>query len=168
MEKTKDKPVGEKKKLSRIQVVEPNNSEFKRKEAEKRLRGKVKDMQRLSAEEVQRRQAEQIIGTSEAQEFAESIVATVREPLLVLDADLRVIKANKSFYQTFQVTPEKTENRLLYDIGDGQWDIPKLRNLLEKILPKNTTFNDFEMELNFPTIGRRIMLLNARRIYREG
>jgi len=95
-------------------------------------------------------------------------VATVRESLLVLDANLQVIKANKSFYQTFQVTPDETENRLLYDMGDRQWDIPKLRELLEKILPKNTAFNDFQMEHDFPTIGRRIMLLNARRIYREG
>ena len=114
----------------------------------------------------ERKRAEQAI--RDAQEYAESIVATVREPLLVLDADLRVIKANKSFYWTFQITPEKTENRLLYDVGDRQWDIPKLRELLEKILPKNTVFNDFEIEHDFPTIGRRIMLLNARRIYREG
>jgi PAS domain S-box-containing protein len=120
----------------------------------------------LEASEAQRKWAEQAI--RDAQKYAESIVATVREPLLVLDADLRVITANKSFYQTFQVTPEKTENRLLYDIGDRQWDIPKLRELLEKILPKNTTFNDFEVEHDFPTIGRRTMLLNARRIYREG
>jgi len=120
----------------------------------------------LEASEAQRKRAEQVI--QEAWEYAESIVATVREPLLVLDADLRVITANKSFYQTFQVTPEKTENRLLYDIGDRQWDIPKLRELLEKILPKNTVFNDFEIEYDFPTIGRRTMLLNARRIYREG
>jgi PAS domain S-box-containing protein len=120
----------------------------------------------LEASEAQQKRAEQVI--RDAQELAESIVATVREPLLVLDADLRVITANKSFYQTFQVTPEKTENRLLYDIGDRQWDIPKLRELLEKILPKNTVFNDFEVEHDFPTVGRRIMLLNARRIYREG
>jgi PAS domain S-box-containing protein len=119
----------------------------------------------LEASEAQRKGAEQVI--RDAQEYAESILATVREPLLVLDADLRVITANKSFYQTFQVTPDKTENRLLYDIGDRQWDIPKLRELLEKILPKNTTFNDFEVEHDFPTIGRRIMMLNARRIYRE-
>jgi PAS domain S-box-containing protein len=113
-----------------------------------------------------RQRVEQVI--RDAQQFAESIVATVREPLLVLDSDLRVITANRSFYQTFQVTPDKTENRLLYDIGDRQWDIPKLREFLEKILPKNTAFNDFEMEHDFPTIGRRTMLLNARRIYREG
>jgi PAS domain S-box-containing protein len=120
----------------------------------------------LEDSESERKRAEQDI--RDARQFAESIVATVREPLLVLDSDLRVITANRSFYQTFQVTPEKTENRLLYDIGDRQWDIPKLRELLEKILPKNTVFNDFEVEHDFPTIGRRMMLLNARRIYREG
>lgn len=119
----------------------------------------------LEASEAQRRRAEQVI--RDAQEYAESIVATVREPLLVLDADLQVITANRSFCQTFQVVPDETENRLLYDIGDRQWDIPKLRELLEKILPENTVFDDFEIEHDFPTIGQRIMILNARRIYRE-
>jgi len=119
----------------------------------------------LEDSESEHKGAEQVI--RDAQEYAESIVATVREPLLVLDADLRVITANRSFCQTFQVAPDETENRLLYDLGDRQWDIPKLREFLEKILPKNTVFNDFEVEHDFPTIGQRIMILNARRIYRE-
>jgi len=99
--------------------------------------------------------------------YAESIVETVREPLLVLDADLRVISANRSFYQAFQVSPEKTEKRLIYKLGNRQWDIPKLRKLLEEILPQNTQIEDFEVDHEFTTIGRRTMLLNARRIYRE-
>ena len=99
--------------------------------------------------------------------YAESIVATVREPLLVLDADLKVVSANRSFYQTFKVSPEEAQGQLLYDLGNRQWGIPKLRELLEEVLPKNTSFNDFEVEHDFETIGRRIMLLNARRIYRE-
>ena len=103
----------------------------------------------------------------EAREYAESIVQTVREPLMVLDADLRVISANRSFYQTFQVIPKETEGQLLYELRNRQWDIPKLRELLEEILPKNAAFNDFEVEHDFPEIGRRTMLLNARRIYRE-
>ena len=97
----------------------------------------------------------------------ESILGSVREPLVVLDSDLKVIKANDPFYQTFKVTPEETEEVLIYDLGNRQWDIPKLRELLEDILPQNSTFNDFEVEHNFETIGRKIMHLNARRIYRE-
>lgn len=103
-----------------------------------------------------------------AREYAEAIVETVREPLLVLDAGLRVITANRSFYRTFQVTPEETEGRLVYELGNRQWDIPELRKLLEEIVPLNSHFDDYEVEHGFPQIGRRTMLLNARRIYREG
>jgi PAS domain S-box-containing protein len=96
----------------------------------------------------------------------ESIVDTVREPLIVLDADLRVISANKSFYRSFKVNPKETQGRLIYDLGNRQWNIPKLRQLLEEILPKSTTIENYEIEHDFPHIGRRIMLLNARRIPR--
>ncbi len=103
----------------------------------------------------------------EALEYADNIVATVREPLLVLGVDLKVVSANRSFYGTFKVTPEETEGKFLYNLGNRQWDIPKLRELLERILPEKTTFNDFKVEHDFETIGRRIMYLNARHIYRE-
>jgi len=103
----------------------------------------------------------------EAREYAESIVDTVRKSLVVLDADLRVSSANRSFYQTFKVTARETEGQFIYELGNHQWDIPELRELLEDILPKNTTFDDFEVEHIFPNIGRRTMLLNARRIHRE-
>ena len=99
-------------------------------------------------------------------QIEENIVQTVREPLIVLDADLRVISANKSFYRSFKVNPKETKGRLIYDLGNRQWNIPKLRKLLEEILPKNTSFNNYEVEHDFPHIGRRIMLLNARRIPR--
>jgi len=102
------------------------------------------------------------------QKYAESIVETLREPLLVLAPDLRVISANQSFYATFQATPEETEGRFVYSLGNNAWDIPSLRELLEKIIPQNTHFNDFAVDHEFPGIGRRTMLLNARRIYREG
>jgi PAS domain S-box-containing protein/putative nucleotidyltransferase with HDIG domain len=91
----------------------------------------------------------------------------VREPLLVLDADLRVVSANRSFYLTFGVKPEETQGRLIYDLGGQQWDIPRLRELLEEILPENTSFYDFEVDHNFPALGRRVMVLNARRLYSE-
>jgi len=121
--------------------------------------------ERLRLEVTERKQAERAV--EEAREYAESIVETVRGPLVVLDAGLRVISANRSFYQTFKVTPEETRGQLLYDIGNRQLDILRLRELLEQILPENTAFEDFEVEYDFPTIGRRVMLLNARRIYRE-
>lgn len=102
------------------------------------------------------------------QKYAESIVETIREPLIVLSPDLRVLTANRSFYGTFQVAPEETEGRFVYSLGDHAWDIPSLRKLLEEIIPQNTHFDDFEVDHEFPVIGRRTMLLNARRIYREG
>ena len=95
---------------------------------------------------------------------ADGIVDTVREPMLVLSADLRVRRANRSFYRTFKVTPEETVDRLVYDLGNQQWDIPWLRKLLEEVLPQDTAFDDFEVEHVFPAIGRKYMLLNARRI----
>jgi PAS domain S-box-containing protein len=104
--------------------------------------------------------------TGEALQYAESILETVREPLLVLDADLKIISANSNFYSTFKVTPAETIGSFIYDLGNRQWNIPKLRDLLENILPEKTTFDDYEVEHNFTTIGRRVMLLNARQIKR--
>src|ERR1700716_3789201 len=100
----------------------------------------------------------------EIQNYALNIVDTVREPLLILDATLRVRSANRAFYQTFQVTSQETENRLIYELGNGQWDIPALRTLLEDIIPTSSVFNDFELEHTFPIIGRRVMLLNGRKL----
>jgi PAS domain S-box-containing protein len=105
---------------------------------------------------------------AEARAYAESIVDTVREPLLILNGKLRVVSASRSFFQTFDVSPAETENRLIYELGNSQWDIPALRKLLTEILPHNTTFNDFDVEHSFPTIGHRVMRLNARRLLREG
>ncbi len=96
--------------------------------------------------------------------LAQAVVETVREPLLVLSGELRIKLANRSFYQTFQVSPEETENRLLYELGNHQWDIPKLRELLEDILPEDGQFHDFEVEHDFPSVGHRTMLMNARRL----
>ncbi len=99
--------------------------------------------------------------------YVENIVATLREPFVVLDKDLKVITANHSFYKTFEVTREEIESCHIYEINNRQWDIPKLRQLLEDILPRNISFNDFEVEYDFQRIGRRVMLLNARRICKE-
>ena len=100
----------------------------------------------------------------EIETYAQDIVDTVREPLLMLDTTLRVRSANRAFYQTFQVSSEETENRLIYELGNCQWNIPDLRTLLENIIPKSSVFNDFQLEHDFPSIGRRVMLLNARKL----
>jgi two-component sensor histidine kinase len=97
--------------------------------------------------------------------LAEAIVETVRESLLVLDRDLRVVAASRSFYRTFRVEPQTTEGRMLYDLGDGQWNIPALRDLLENVIPKHRTIEAYEVEHEFPAIGRRMMLLNARQVF---
>ena len=99
--------------------------------------------------------------------LAEAVVATVREPLLVLDADLRVVLANSAFYSTFQVTPDTTQGQLLYELGNRQWDIPALHTLLDDVLTRNAVFNDFTVTHQFETIGWRTLRLNARRIFGE-
>lgn len=103
-----------------------------------------------------------------AKEYAEMIVNTIREALLVLDLNFHVRSASRSFYQTFETTPEETEGRLLFELGDGQWDIPELRELLESILPESKSFDDFEVTHEFEGIGERFMLLNARQINHHG
>ncbi len=99
-------------------------------------------------------------------EFAENVIDTVREPLLAIDEDLRVIKASRSFYNCFKVTAEETIGKLIYELGNHQWDIPKLRELLEKIVPEKKSFDNYEVEHHFSTIGKRVMLLNARQVKR--
>jgi two-component system CheB/CheR fusion protein len=99
-----------------------------------------------------------------AQVLAEGIVNTVVEPLVVLDKDLQVVSASRAFFRNFKVAPEQTVGRKLYDLGDGQWNIPALRELLEDILPKQQAMEGFEVEHDFPGLGRRRMALNARRI----
>ncbi len=96
----------------------------------------------------------------------EDVFETVREPLLVLDANLNILSANRSFYNIFKVDQGETIGHLIFDVGNKQWDIPKLRELLETILPQKASFDNYEVEHDFTTIGRRIMLLNARQIQR--
>jgi PAS domain S-box-containing protein len=105
-----------------------------------------------------------IIERSSEQLFKD-IFATIRKPLLVLDSDLRVYLANHSFYTSFKVTPKETIGNLIYNIGNNQWDIPRLHLLLEEILPKHKRFHGFQVEVVFPTIGKRIYLLNGRQIH---
>ena len=97
--------------------------------------------------------------------YIKTVVDVVREPILILDKDLRVMAANDSFYRTFQVELKDTENKVVYQLGNGQWNIPALRKLLEDILPQNTFFKGFEVTHDFPFIGRKVMILNARQIH---
>jgi two-component sensor histidine kinase len=97
-------------------------------------------------------------------EFGEKLIDSVREALLILSPDLKVVRAHQPFYDIFQVSPDETEGRYVYELGNRQWDIPKLRRLLEDILPKEDTFDDYEIEHDFEQIGKRIMLVNARRL----
>jgi PAS domain S-box-containing protein len=98
----------------------------------------------------------------------ESILATAREPLVVLGGDMRVNSASRPFYQAFRGSPEETEGRLFFDLGNGQWDIPRLRTLLGEVLLQDSSFDDFEVIHDFPAIGTRTMLLNARKLHRKG
>ena len=93
-----------------------------------------------------------------------TLVDVARESFLILDPNLRVVEANPTFYKSFQVEPGQTENILLYKLGNGQWDIPELKRLLEKILPQKKEVRDYQVEHNFEKIGRKTMLLNARQI----
>jgi PAS domain-containing protein len=106
-------------------------------------------------------------GLKIALDYAESIIATLREPFVVLNRDLRVKTANRSFFESFHVSKEETENCLVYDLGNGQWDIPLLRTLLNEVLSNSHPIHDFEVEHNFPNIRQRTMLLNARKFSPE-
>src|SRR5688500_3988073 len=110
----------------------------------------------------------QFTAVADAWALAQGIVDTVREPVLVLDKELRVIAASRSFYGAFKVQPNDTQGRLLYALGDGQWDIPKLRVLLEKIIPEKGVMEGYEVEHEFPGLGHRTMRLNARQVFYEG
>src|SRR6185437_7065624 len=109
----------------------------------------------------------QFTAVADACALAQAIVDTVREPVLVLDKELRVIAASRSFYSAFKVSPEDTQGRLLYALGDGQWDIPKLRVLLEKIIPEHGEMEGYQVEHEFPDLGRRTMRLNGRQVFYE-
>lgn len=111
--------------------------------------------------------AQSLTQAEDARDYAEGIVATVREPLVVLNQNLRVNSANRSFFETFKVAPEETKGKLIYDLGNRQWDIPRLRELLEKVIPESSQFEGFEVEYVFPAIGYKTMLLNARKIHQE-
>ena len=136
------------------------NDITRRKVAEQQVQSNQADMERRIEERTR--------SLKENQEYLSSIVQTVRESLIVLQPDLKVMMVNDHFMRTFKVSREETEGRQLYDLGNGQWDIPELRKLLEQILPTNNPVIDFEVSHDFPYIGKKLMLLNAYRIELEG
>lgn len=123
-------------------------------------KGEVAGLVLVFRDITERRKVERALATSLL--YADDIIATLREPFVVLDSNLRVKTANRSFYDSFHVSKEETENRLVYDLGNGQWDIPGLRKLLDEVLSRNQSVHDFEVQHTFPTLGRKTMLLNAR------
>ena len=104
---------------------------------------------------------------AEAYAYSEAVFATIREALLVLDKDLRVVSANKSFYKLFRIKEEEAEGRLIYELGHHQWNIPALRELLEKVIPQNSEFQGFEVAHHFPDLGEKVLLLNARKVIQQ-
>ncbi|MEX2014254.1 MAG: PAS domain-containing protein, partial [Parcubacteria group bacterium] len=118
---------------------------------------------------LKRRYVMRTINWAESLTYIKTVVDIVREPVIILDEEFVVVAANETFYRTFLVDKKETEGRSIYRLGDGQWNIPALRKLLEEILPNNTFFKGFEVAREFPVIGRKIMILNGRRIYpKEG
>ncbi len=98
------------------------------------------------------------------EDYFKNIFNTVRDAILILDENMRVLSANRSFFNIFKVDSAHTIGSLLYDLGNGQWNIPNLRVLLEDILPKNDTVDDYEIVHKFESIGQKTMLLNACKI----
>jgi len=96
--------------------------------------------------------------------YIRALIETIRGPFLILDSKLAVVEANEAFYQTFKVTSEETEKKPLYELGNGQWNIPALKRLLEEVLPTKKIVKDYEVEHTFPTIGTKVMLLNANQV----
>ena len=129
--------------------------------------GKVSELILLAIEDItERKQQERLV--QDTFDYVENLIATLREPFIVLSKDLRVKTANRSFYEIFHVSPEETENQFIYDLGNRQWDIPALRTLLEEVLSDRHPVHDYEVEHDFQTIGQKIMLLNARRVSEPG
>lgn len=126
------------------------------------LRKRVAELEELHAQALASKNTQDVV--REAYAYTQSIVRAVREPMIVLDGDLRVISANQSFYDTFRVNAHDIETKPVYDLGDGQWNIPALRSLLQELLLEKDAFNNYEIRHHFKNIGQKIMVVNGRRI----
>ena len=132
------------------------------------LRKKAEQILQMNFKETEQKVIDRTRMLKESEEYLSSIVETIRESLLVMDKDYTVLSANNHFLNTFKVSINDTKGKLLYDLGNGQWDIPELRLMMEEILPTNNPVLDYEVEHEFPHIGRKLMLLNAHRVELEG
>lgn len=131
-------------------------------------RKKTEHLLEMNYKEIEQRVADQTYLLKQNEEYLSSIVETIRESLLVMDKDYTILSANQYFLSTFKVSLNETKGKLLYDLGNGQWNIPELRTMMEEILPSNNPVLNYEVEYEFPHIGRKWMLLNAHRIELEG
>lgn len=122
------------------------------------------ETKKLVNRKIESSQSKRILALKRQLAFYKEITETVREPFVILTKDLYVVSANRAFYKKFKVTKKVTEGRRMYELGDNQWDSPELRELLERILPKRRMLNAFEITLDFPLLGRKTMLLNARQV----
>jgi len=127
----------------------------------------VSELQPLHRREAAMVEIDPFARIKDGRTFAQAIVDTIREPLLVLDKDLRVVAASRAFYLTFKIDRQDVQGRPLYALGDGQWNIPELKLLLEKIVPQHTVMEGYEVQQDFSGLGRRAMLLNARQVFYE-
>lgn len=123
-----------------------------------------KDNEKLDEQDALLRK--RIVKTEDALDLTENIIDALRDAFVVMDSELKILMVNKSFYNTFSVTPKETLGKHIYAVGNRQWDIPKLRTLLENILPESSSFDNYVIDHEFPVIGRRVMVLNARRVPR--
>lgn len=131
-------------------------------------RKKAEQAMEMSFKEIEQKVTERTQLLKQSEEYLSSIVETIRESLLVMDKDYKVLSANQYFLSTFKVSLNETKGQLLYDLGNGQWNIPELKTMMEEILPTNNPVLDYEVEHEFPHIGRKLMLLNAHRVELEG
>lgn len=131
-------------------------------------RKKAEQALELNYKETEQKVTERTHMLKQSEEYLSSIVETIRESLLVMDKDYKILSANQHFLSTFKVTLNDTKGKLLYELGNGQWDIPELKTMMEEILPSNNPVLDYEVEHEFPHIGRKLMLLNAHRVELEG
>lgn len=152
---------------NKVNELERENSLFK--ETEKKLQAANQQLlaseQQLSANEQELMDKEAM--TRQALEYAENIISTVREPLIILDSDLHVVSASQFFYSTFKVSSKETERELFYNLGNNQWNIPSFKKLLAEILPEKTVIENYEIEHDFEKIGKKTMLLNARELQQK-
>jgi PAS domain S-box-containing protein len=154
--------------MSPIEIVEGRVTHFIGVQNDISERKKIEATLVMEREQLEKRVTERTRHLQDSEEYLKSIFETIRESLVVLDEKINVIEANQQFFRTFHVGMDDTLGKSLYELGNGQWNIPALKDLLERVLPTNNPFEGFQVEQDFPSIGKKNMVLNARRIETEG